>query len=287
MSPACFSSATSLLLSSLRQKNKLCRIQHKTPRFCVRSSLDDALIHELREHLQREQLAVREDDNEPPLPAQILSYTSLASAGRPDLVERIMDAGGYPAALDALGVEPLPKASPAPRAPSGPLFASEHIEGRLALGVGREKRLSAPVSNDASSGPAEPRTPARDDILSAEEIASISANTPKQDVVRTPEGELFVLGGQMRMGAFALMLLISAGYGRSSVEVFSAETRTILQGAANALMIMHGAFALYAAVICKMNLRRSALLWFAKTLIAGPAAVVVLDRLGAIPEEEG
>lgn len=249
---------------------------------CTSASSEEELTSDLRQHL----LSREDDDGRPD---QILSYASLAEAGRPDLVERIIAAGGYLAALERLGIEipPTPPPKPAPKA----VFTSEQIESRLTFGSGLENRIvSSPTDLSSDSTPkyiTRPVNTVVDDVPSAEalvaegkeiESATISPLPP------TPEGELFVLDGRMRIGAIALVILAAVAYGRASHELISDDALVALHGAANALVVLHFGSAAAAAWYCASSLRRAPVLWFFKALLSGPAALVELERLGALPE---
>ncbi len=252
---------------------------------------DDSLARELRTHLeqqQEQQQASRAEDEEPPTAAEILSYASLAEAGRSDLVERVIDAGGYPAALQALGVEPKPEppSKPASEQLAARRFTSAEIEGRLSLGAGRELRLEQPVTVGVASNAKTPqRQPAADDVPTASELSATKASNSSTSATETPPGEWFTLNGHERMGALALVILAAAGHGRSSMEMFNENAVTVLGGAANALFLMHGLLAVYASLIEARRFGRAPFLWFVKVLLAGPAAFVELERLGELKRE--
>jgi len=250
-------------------------------------SEEEELTSDLRQHL----LLHKNDDDEA-TPDKILSYASLAEAGRPDLVERIIAAGGYPAALERLGIEvpPAPPPKPAPKA----VFTSDEIDSRLVLGSSLENRIvSSPREPDMAPSykyVTRPRNSDADDVPSAEALVAkgkeIDAATISAPVIATPEGELFVLDGRMRIGALALVILSAVAYGRASHELISDDALIALHGAANALLLMHFGTACFAAWTCANDLRRAPVLWFFKALLSGPAALVELERLGALPEEK-
>lgn len=242
------------------------------------------LTSDLRQHLL---LHKGDIDDENTTPDKILSYASLAEAGRPDLVERIIAAGGYPAALERLGIEmtPSPPPKPAPKA----VFTSDEIDSRLVLGSGLENRIvsSPPTPLGAPKYISRPsNTNDADDVPSAEELVAkgkVIDAAKSIPLPTTPEGELFVLDGRMRIGAIALVILAAVAYGRASHELIPGENLIALHGAANALLVLHLGSAGVAAWYCSTSLRRNSVLWFFKGLLSGPAALVELERLGALP----
>ena len=300
--PLCFSLSLPLRLLKT-ERSATC----SSMRYCRRAMkcvFDDGLVRELRTHLEQQQQQQqlqqqrqqqnesREKDAELATPADIMSYAALATAGRTDLVERVIEAGGYPAMLQALGVEPNPEPPlPTNEQIKSRRFASAEIEGRLALGVGRELRLEQPINlNGGASAKQEiaRRERASDDVPTASELRSVNAtelSDAEKKKKKSHNGEVFVLNGHERMGTLALVTLAAAGHGRASMEMFNENAVTVLGGAANALLLMHGILAIYASVIEARRFGRAPILWFFRVLLAGPAGFIELERLGELKRE--
>lgn len=221
--------------------------------------------------------------------ATTLSYAALAENGRRDLVERMIDIGGYPAALALVGVETPPLPDDIPPVPVR-VFNPPEVTGGIALGAKLDDLLNAPIPPPSTtrSRKRAPCPRAVERVPSAEELArgvQEAAARPSPVVDKpVPPGERLVLSGTMRAGLLALVAVSAVGFGRASVGVVDPAAVEACKGVAAVLYAVHSALAVYAAFEARFRMRRSGPLWFFKVLLSGPAGFVALRRLDVLDE---
>lgn len=227
-----------------------------------------------------------------------LAYLTLAAYNRKDLIEPIMNAGGYIEVSLALSI-PVDKAYSTYRAPLKaseiPSYFSPAVSSTsLAFGSSRESRASADISDLPRAGPIAPtevprrpgNNPGPAPVLSAAEVLSIGAGYVPIVDDPVPEGERLALDTPMRFSIILLTAAAAAGYGRASDGVLAQSVIDALRAASSVGVIAHVVLATYAAGVLAPKLGRSRTVWGAKCLLGGVAGIKALRVFGAIETDE-
>ena len=275
--------STALLAMRKRKRSFLCTGSH------MQDSADES-FKELESYI-RDYLANCENPGTSPL-----TYENLRLAGRIDLISRIMDSGGYIEVANRLGfpvdkncfIPPSPVVMPGGKS----LSAQEEEDNKPFLAVGRlkEDRLNVkvePISKEKRLAKLELRSSVKKEYKTADDIVSAKALSEIKEERTSiekpiPEGELLILDGRMRACLFAVVVSSALGYGRASKVVLSDNFIHIFQGMAVGLFVGHFVLAVYAAIFLAPKRNRSLLLWWTKILLAGPAGILALVRLGPL-----
>jgi hypothetical protein len=263
-----------------------------------------------RKHLTAAANDVSEFADEPPIPANLeakineflaiqrpeaetspLSYVSLGIAGRLDLVEPIMNAGGYISVSKRLGIpvdESYLESTPS-EASSVKFDKGKDELGSLALGRGLEDRLSATAAAESSGASVSfmQSTSSREykgpePVLDSASIAAIGKDIVEIRDDPGPNGERMSLDNKMRVGTILMVACSALAYGHASTRIFeltSIQTAKILAGS---LISLHVALAAFAAAIVAPSLSRDKALWGVKVLLSGPLGLLTLYNLGDV-----
>lgn len=255
-------------------------------------SISSALVGRIRAYLDGNAEAANS-----PSP---LSYVTLREAGRTDLVEEIMDAGGYIIVSQQLGIR-VDAAYASYKAPLRPdelpsVFSAKDEPGSLTLGAGLEARLDVDIrslppprvtvdgdfsperrSGNLYSGP--------DPVPSAEAVASIGKDIVviRDEVI--PPGERLTLDLGMRAGTLLLVATAAVGFGRASSGVLDANVVGAVRAGSEALLVAHTFLACYAGAVLAPQFGRNGPLWGAKILLSGPLGLSSLKRLGRLASD--
>lgn len=226
-----------------------------------------------------------------------LSYKALDRAGRSDLIEPIMKAGGYALVSAELGVRVGPPsdellASNTPTAAARLLPSVYETPGPLALGAGKEARLNAPLSmgkSTASNVPGSSRAPYTqpEPVLTPEQMAEISNSIVDIKDEPVPPGERFTFTPAMKASALALAILCAAAFGNASNEALPVDVHEKLEGIAAVALFAHIGLAAATAFRLAAQRGRGRVLWTAKVLLCGVAAVAHLRELGPLDSGAG
>lgn len=226
-----------------------------------------------------------------------LSYVTLREMGRTDLVEEIMDAGGYISVSEKLGIRvdtsyasykppPLPSDLPS-------LFSPEEDAGSLALGAGLSARLDVDVNSLPPAKPLVDRAVSSerrsgnlysgpDPVPSADVVASIGKDVVDVRDEVVPQGERLTLDVSMRAGTLLLVATAAGGFGHASHEVLDANFAGALRAISESLIVAHVFLACYASASLAPKLGRNGVVWGIKVLLSGPLGISSLKRCGAI-----
>lgn len=226
-----------------------------------------------------------------------LAYLTLAAYNRKDLIEPIMNAGGYIEVSLALSI-PVDNAYSTYRAPLKAseipsYFSPEVSSTSLAFGSSRESRASADISDiprEAPIAPAEvPRRPGNNPgpapVLSAAEVLSIGAGYVPIVDDPVPEGERLALDTPMRVSIILLVAAAAAGYGHASDGVLAQNVIDVLRAASAVGVVERVVLAAYAAGVLAPKLGRSRAVWAAKCLLGGITGIKALKGFGVIEAE--
>jgi hypothetical protein len=250
-----------------------------------------------------------EHSSEPPIPAELeaniksylatdaakeesspISYASLGNAGRLDLIEPIMNAGGYISVSKRLGIavdESVLTLTPSETRSS--VFDSDTLTpGSLALGRGREARLSAEIGSGTSSADDLSNFSGRrlysgpQPVIDPTEMAAIGKNII--DIRDDPisPGERLALDTRMRVGTIFLVACSALAYGHASNGVFNAADIHAGKTFACVLLGVHVACSVLTATVIAPSLGRNRSLWAFKVLLSGPLGLASLQNLGEV-----
>jgi hypothetical protein len=236
-----------------------------------------------------------------------LAYLTLRNYGRTDLIEPIMNNGGYIAVSRALGIR-VDNTYSTYRPPRRPeelpsMFSKADGAGTLALGAGLDQRLNVDVASIKPMPPLVPETATvsgneayvsvrsgelpyiPEPVPTAEEVAAIGRDIVivVDDVVE--EGERLALTPLMRVGTLLLVVTAALGYGRASSGLLESGVLEALRAGSAALAVGHALLAVYAAAVVAPKFKRSAAVWGLKVLLSGPAGISSLKQYGPLRRE--
>ncbi|KAL1519895.1 hypothetical protein AB1Y20_023384 [Prymnesium parvum] len=215
-----------------------------------------------------------------------LSYKALQSHGRVDLVEGCMEYGGYVSVSRRLGARVTFENSI--DAPAAPVLGGGGAEPQVNLvlsAAAKEERLAQQLqrvqqaADDATDGDARAGAPAR--AWQSSELPPLplggggaASPSPKPE----DQGFPFLrLDEAQRGGLLGVVLLLSAGFGRSSEQALPAEVVGSFKLAAVALSVAHLAMAGYGAFLATQS-GEAAAAWFVKILLTGFGGLSELTR---------
>jgi hypothetical protein len=243
-----------------------------------------------------------------------LEYSELRAYGYQYLVEPIMNAGGYVAVSNALGIPISPMARRNRRGyekGEQPLLLQppQERQGFLALGGSLDERIEAAAAaapkaaalrtslfdkqaamdpeeraarrraRDAPPAPLYPRSPAQQ--------AAAAARAAEQDAAAAaPPAERLALSAVQRAYLLATAAATAVGYGRASAEAVAAHglPQDAVQAAAAVSLVLLLANAGSAVLSLRLAISRgrSAPLWGLKAALTGPVCLSELRLLGPL-----
>jgi hypothetical protein len=252
---------------------------------------------------------ISEHSNEPPIPEELeamvksylatdaakndsspISYAALGNAGRLDLIEPIMNAGGYISVSKRLGIpvdESFLNVKPSEKT-RATVFDEKLTPGSLALGRGREDRLSAAIGTGSSSTDTLSNLPdsrlysGPQPVIDPSEMAAIGKNIVEVRDDPIPQGERLALDTRMRAGTLILVACSALAYGSASNRVFDATYIHAGKTFTSLLVSVHVVSSILTAAVIAPSLGRNRYLWAFKVLLSGPLGLASLQNLGEV-----
>jgi hypothetical protein len=236
----------------------------------------DDLERDVRAHLATLSEA---ELNDPDAPSP-LAYLQLQAAGRTDLVEGLMNFGGYLVVSEKLGVR-TQRAAAVPSVVNAWTQPAEEIPdvGVVLSAQGKEDKMAADLERLAASGGLRAsrgaqgtsvRPGAGGDRLTPipRGVAPAKAG-PQSDEMQAGAGRYLRLDGLERANAALLCATLAAAFGQTSSEVLDAAVVDVARLGAAVLVLAHGVIATYGAFAASSAPDESAVGWFAKLSFTG------------------
>lgn len=230
-----------------------------------------SLESDIREYLSQ----LRQDASNP------LSYLNLSKEGRIDLVSPIMDAGGYIAVSERLGI-PVEESqfisatiNTENKVPQQ-LFLQEDRGASLAIGSSLESKLSdidevMKEEDTSTSNQMISKSAIREQVPSGADLVILNRQLEPPPVAeRAAEGETMALTAPLRLGILTLAVVATLGFGKTSTGIISSEFVTICRSVTVVLSCAHLLLAFYAGTSTAPQMNRNAFVWFVKVLLGGP-----------------
>jgi hypothetical protein len=234
-----------------------------------------------------------------------LSYLTLYRAKRMDLVEPIMNAGGYISVSGRLGL-PVDGAFLEYKPPLTfeeiPSVFTRVDDGStgpaVSLGFRKEERLAETTFSKFTrtldgdrDGSILKQFAGPEPVPSAEEIAEIGKSIVIVKDKAVPEGERLTMDVSMRAGMILMVASTVLGFGHATnspagIALLSPPVVSAAQSIACGLSVIHFFLAGYTAFSLAPSLERNAPLWAFKVILAGPSGVVALRKLGMREERD-
>ncbi|KAJ8906889.1 hypothetical protein NDN08_003373 [Rhodosorus marinus] len=243
----------------------------------------DAKERERQEDVAEGLAGAEEEQEDSPI-----AYAVLAKSGRYDLLDGIMNFGGYVEISKKMGLE-IGAEKPIRDPSARPVFkrnSPKDTDGFLTLGGAKAQKLTVEEVETAMNSGSE-----RDALrkVNRERVVTPPSPTPINIKPLIEKGgqdeEVIQLNTAERLTLIAFVILFSLAFGRLGQDFVEAGTRQILKYVIAVSVVLHLGEALYAKQLAEER-NRNVFLWCSKVFVLGVGSLLRLKQLKKLPNRK-